>query len=146
MPTQEQIMPVIASILETSLYVEDMERSIAFYQALFEFPVILREARISTLRVTEQSVLLLFKQGGSINRSTDGGGTLGHDAVGQSHVAFAIAAADLNEWVTRLAQNGIAIESEMDWPNTGGSHSIYFRDPDQHLLELVTPGLWSMSW
>jgi hypothetical protein len=26
------------------------------------------------------------------------------------------------------------------WPE--GSTSIYFRDPDGHLLELVTPGLW----
>jgi catechol 2,3-dioxygenase-like lactoylglutathione lyase family enzyme len=24
-----------------------------------------------------------------------------------------------------------------------GGHSIYFRDPDGHLLELATPGLWA---
>ena len=85
-------MPTIASILETALYVEDMKRSIAFYQALFEFPLILSEERISTLRVTDRSVLLLFKQGASLNRPPAGGTALGHDAVGQSHVAFAIGA------------------------------------------------------
>jgi len=25
-----------------------------------------------------------------------------------------------------------------------GGHSIYFRDPDGHLLELATPGLWAI--
>jgi catechol 2,3-dioxygenase-like lactoylglutathione lyase family enzyme len=139
-------MPTVASILETALYVQDLGRSVAFYQAIFEFPLILSEKRLAALRVADRNVLLLFKKGASSNPSPGGGNVLGHDAVGQSHMAFAIGAADLDEWTTRLSQNGIAIESEIDWTGTGGSHSVYFRDPDQHLLELVTPGLWSMSW
>ena len=69
-------MLTVASILETALYVEDMQRSIAFYQTIFGFPVILSEERISTLRVTDRSVLLLFKLGASINRSPVGGSGL----------------------------------------------------------------------
>jgi catechol 2,3-dioxygenase-like lactoylglutathione lyase family enzyme len=137
-------MPNVASTLETALYVEDMERSVAFYQSLFEFTLILSEQRIAALRVADRNVLLLFKKRGSLNSSATGGTVLAHDADGQIHVAFAIDAADLGEWASRLAERGVAIESEIDW--SGGSHSIYFRDPDQHLLELVTPGLWSMSW
>jgi catechol 2,3-dioxygenase-like lactoylglutathione lyase family enzyme len=34
----------------------------------------------------------------------------------------------------------VAIEGRVDWPR--GAKSIYFRDPDGHLLELGTPGLW----
>jgi len=30
----------------------------------------------------------------------------------------------------------------VDWPR--GGRSLYFRDPDQHLLELITPGCWSI--
>jgi catechol 2,3-dioxygenase-like lactoylglutathione lyase family enzyme len=35
---------------------------------------------------------------------------------------------------------GIAIEGRTNWRR--GGISIYFRDPDGHLLELATPGLW----
>jgi catechol 2,3-dioxygenase-like lactoylglutathione lyase family enzyme len=30
----------------------------------------------------------------------------------------------------------------MEWPR--GGTSLYFRDPDGHLVELATPGLWSI--
>ena len=40
------------------------------------------------------------------------------------------------------ATHGIAIEGRTDWSR--GGHSIYFRDPDGHLLELATPGLWAI--
>ena len=29
----------------------------------------------------------------------------------------------------------------MKWPR--GGESLYFRDPDGHLVELATPGLWA---
>ncbi len=56
-------------------------------------------------------------------------------------MAFAIAADALSDWEGRLRQHGIAIEGRSDWSR--GGHSIYFRDPDGHLLELATPGLWA---
>jgi catechol 2,3-dioxygenase-like lactoylglutathione lyase family enzyme len=28
----------------------------------------------------------------------------------------------------------------MNWP--GGARSLYFRDPDEHLVEFITPGFW----
>ena len=43
------------------------------------------------------------------------------------------------EW---LAANGLAIEEEREWPR--GGTSLYFRDPDGHLLEVATPGVWSI--
>ena len=57
-------------------------------------------------------------------------------------MAFAIAADALGEWEQHLARHGIAIEGRTDWPR--GGRSIYFRDPDRHLLELATPGLWAI--
>jgi catechol 2,3-dioxygenase-like lactoylglutathione lyase family enzyme len=56
------------------------------------------------------------------------------------HVAFAIDADALAPWEAHLGTNDIAIEGRTDWPR--GGKSIYFRDPDNHLLELATPGLW----
>jgi catechol 2,3-dioxygenase-like lactoylglutathione lyase family enzyme len=63
-----------------------------------------------------------------------------HDGSGHMHFAFAIRAEDLNDWLQRLEQAPIEIESRVHWEN--GGHSIYFRDPDQHLVELATPGIW----
>jgi catechol 2,3-dioxygenase-like lactoylglutathione lyase family enzyme len=56
-------------------------------------------------------------------------------------MAFAIDADALAEWEKRLAEHGVAIEGRTTWRR--GGISIYFRDPDRHLLELATPGLWA---
>jgi catechol 2,3-dioxygenase-like lactoylglutathione lyase family enzyme len=69
------------------------------------------------------------------------GGTIPpHDGDGPVHVAFSIAGDTLPAWEARLAELGVAIEGRTKWPR--GGVSIYFRDPDGHLLELATPGLW----
>jgi catechol 2,3-dioxygenase-like lactoylglutathione lyase family enzyme len=69
------------------------------------------------------------------------GGTIPpHDGHGPVHLAFSIAAAERETWESRLNEAGIAIEGRTRWPR--GGESIYFRDPDGHLLELATPGLW----
>jgi catechol 2,3-dioxygenase-like lactoylglutathione lyase family enzyme len=59
---------------------------------------------------------------------------------GNSHVAFPIAAEELSAWEKQLMENGVAVESKVKWER--GGQSIYFRDPDGNLLELVTPGVW----
>ena len=90
-----------------------------------------------------RSVLLLFKRGAS-NRVTElPQGKLGpHDGSGPLHLASSISADDLPAWERLLAERGIVIETRMQWPR--GGRSIYFRDPDNHSVELATPGLWSI--
>ncbi len=88
-----------------------------------------------------RSVLLLFKRGTTLETVHMPGGTIPpHDGQGPLHIAFAIAADDLAKWEAHLAAHDIAVEGRTDWPR--GGKSIYFRDPDGHLLELATPGLW----
>ena len=50
----------------------------------------------------------------------------------------------LVEWTPVTGRNRLhsMIEARPDWPK--GGKSIYFRDPDNHLLELVTRGTWKM--
>ena len=86
--------------------------------------------------------LLLFKRGATLETVHLPGGTIPpHDGRGPLHVAFAITAEALPDWERRLGEQEIAIEGRTDWPR--GGHSIYFRDPDGHLLELVTPAVWA---
>ena len=71
-----------------------------------------------------------------------GGVIPGHDGTGPLHVAFAIARDDMAAWEQQLEARGVAIEGHTDWKR--GGRSIYFRDPDGRLLELATPGLWTI--
>jgi catechol 2,3-dioxygenase-like lactoylglutathione lyase family enzyme len=81
-------------------------------------------------------VLLLFKKG--FSRSVQSP----HDGDGELHVAFAIALDELSAWESWLQTKGIALEEKRNWEL--GGWSLYFRDPDRHLLEVVTPGTWSI--
>jgi len=56
------------------------------------------------------------------------------------HVGFAISTESYEPWLAYLKARGVAIESETRWPP--GGRSLYFRDPDDHLVELITPGIW----
>jgi catechol 2,3-dioxygenase-like lactoylglutathione lyase family enzyme len=130
----------VGGVLETALHVQNLDLSIAFYQRLFEFEVMARDRRFCAFD-TGRNVLLLFKLGTSTKPMRVAGGVIPpHDGQGRLHVAFAVALADLPDWQVRLAEQGIAVESTVDW--SAGGKSIYFRDPDEHLLELATPGIW----
>jgi catechol 2,3-dioxygenase-like lactoylglutathione lyase family enzyme len=128
-------------ILETCLHVGDLEAAIAFYQRLFGFEIMARDDRFCAFNVAPRDVLLLFKRGASTKPMSVPGGVIPpHDGQGRMHIAFAIAAQDLTGWESRLISQEIAVESTVHWPE--GGTSLYFRDPDQHLVELATPGIW----
>jgi catechol 2,3-dioxygenase-like lactoylglutathione lyase family enzyme len=103
-------MPRARRLLETCLYVDDLERAGEFYERNFELELIHADARMRAYAVGD-TVLLLFSRGQSLKAVETPGGTIPpHDGSGPLHVAFAM--------------------------------SVYFRDPDGHLLEVATPGLW----
>ena len=90
------------------------------------------EMRLVPMRAGDRSVLLLFKKGA--NSDTD--------ATGSIHIAFGISRSALSAWEAWLKQHGVAIESRQTWKY--GGEALYFRDPDGHLLEVATPGVWSI--
>lgn len=127
--------PHVERILETALYVEDVDRSVLFYQELFGFEEVYAGPRLTALAVPGHQILLLFKKGASTSLAT-----IPHDGSGELHVAFAIAARSLEAWEERLREKRIEIVERTEWER--GGTSLYFRDPDGHLVELATPGLW----
>jgi catechol 2,3-dioxygenase-like lactoylglutathione lyase family enzyme len=136
-------MPTVGRVLETSLYVDELPRSIDFYQRLFGFEKLVADDRFCALNVRDQQVLLLFRKRGTLEPVVFPGGILPpHDGDGQTHLAFTIAAGDEAEWTRSLSASNVAIESRVTWPR--GGFSLYFRDPDGHLLELVSPGCWTI--
>lgn len=133
--------PRVTGLLETSLYVDDLDRAAAFYKNLFGFECFVRDERMCGLGVPGQSVLLLFRRGGSVQPSSTPGGTIPpHDGQGRLHLCFAIPWGELTAWQQFLEQQHLAIESRVTWPR--GGVSLYFRDPDGNSVEVATPGLW----
>jgi len=136
-------MPKLSGILETAIHTEDMARSRAFYESTLGLAPIYNDDRLSAYAVGGRDVLLVFRKGAATQTVTLPSGTIpGHGGDGTLHVAFAIGKNELDRWEAHLASRGVAIEGRNDWER--GGHSIYFRDPDGHLLELATPGLWSV--
>jgi catechol 2,3-dioxygenase-like lactoylglutathione lyase family enzyme len=129
--------PNSEGLLESSLYVEDVAAFARFYERIFGFPVVGDFGeRGCAMQAGNRQVLLLFKKGGS--RRT----TSPHDGDGELHIAFAISASELPNWEAWLEENGITVEERRTWEL--GGQSVYFRDPDRHLLEIATPGVWSV--
>ena len=134
----------LRGLLESSLYVEDLARARAFYTEVLGLRVLREDERFCGLEVAGRSVLLLFVKRGTLEPVRMPGGTIPpHDGEGHLHLAFAIGRDELDEWERRLRDAGVEIESRAEW-DAGGA-SLYFRDPDGHLVELATPGLWSFT-
>jgi len=129
--------PKTDGILETSLYVSDLPRSVRFYEEIFGFRVISEFGeRGCAIHAGTRQVLLLFKKGGSRAMQSP------HDGDGELHIAFAIPANELANWEAWLKTRGIAVEEKRQWEL--GGRSLYFRDPDRHLIEVATPGVWAV--
>lgn len=128
-------------LLETSLYVADLDRSEAFYRDLLGAPIVLSEERMRALRLPDGRILLLFAVRMSEDGETTPGGHIpGHGAIGRQHLAFSAAPDELDRWRDRLKTLGVTLESEVH-PDHGG-RSLYFRDPDDHSVEFADRAIW----
>jgi catechol 2,3-dioxygenase-like lactoylglutathione lyase family enzyme len=129
--------PQTNGFLESSLYVADPAASARFYSKIFGFRRISDFGeRGCAMEAGPRQVLLLFRKRASIDMETP------HDGEGELHLAFAVAPEELDRWEGWLAENSIAVEEKKNWER--GGISIYFRDPDRHLLEIATPGVWTI--
>ena len=135
------IQPKIAGVIETAIHVANIERAAEFYTTILGLERMEGNDRFCAFNAGGRDVFLLFRGGGSAQPIQIPGGTIPpHGGSGPLHFAFAIAETDWDSWTKHLESNGVAMESVVRWP--GGGRSMYFRDPDNHLVELATPGLW----
>jgi catechol 2,3-dioxygenase-like lactoylglutathione lyase family enzyme len=129
--------PRTEGLLESAIYVDDVAVSTQFYERIFGFQIISDfGGRGCAMQAGSRQVLLLFKKRGSLGIETP------HDGDGELHLAFAISAEELGAWEGWLTENGVGVEEKRAWER--GGLSLYFRDPDRHLLEVATPGVWSI--
>jgi lactoylglutathione lyase len=125
----------VRGLFETHLTVSDLGRSIEFYSDLVGLPV--------ALEVSERNAAFLWI--GGPGRAMLGLWSLGSAPIGLSlHVAFGVSLHDLLGAPERLQSQGVTPLSFFGEPATEPSvigwmpaATLYFRDPDNHLLEYV---------
>lgn len=105
-------LPQLGGVLETALYVDDLNRSSDFFAGVLGLVAIFRSDRLVAFDAGGNTVLL-FARGASRDDMTSAGGTIpGHDGAGPLHMAFAIAVDTYSDWRTRLLDQGVPIRSE----------------------------------
>lgn len=131
-------------ILETALYADDLEAAETFYTGVLGLEVILRaEGRHVFFRLGS-SVLLMFNPTSTeTQRVGDALSAPPHGARGPGHACFKVGSEGLDAWRQKLTKAGIAIETEITWPN--GAQSIYFRDPAGNSLEIGEAKMWGFE-
>ncbi|MCH8127682.1 VOC family protein [candidate division KSB1 bacterium] len=127
----------VNQILETCLYVDDLDAAKDFYTVVLGLKVYSRSENRHLFFRCGNQMLLLFNPGETSKKITE---VPVHGANGPGHVAFQIKASEISAWRDHLKQNDVEIESEIDWPK--GGYSIYFRDPAGNSLELASVGIW----
>ena len=129
----------IQAIIETAIYVDDLQAAESFYRTILGLRVMGKEpGRHVFFEAGEASVLLAF-----LAEATLKGDPLPpHGATGPGHFALGIDAESFDAWRNLLQGHGVTIEKEVEWPR--GGKSLYFRDPAGNSVELVTPGAWGL--
>jgi catechol 2,3-dioxygenase-like lactoylglutathione lyase family enzyme len=131
-------MQPIDRVLETILYVDDLDAAERFYGEVLGLELDSKKDGLFVFFKCGAGMLLLFEPAAAAS----GRNVPAHGARGPGHACFAVAEAALPAWQTRLAAAGVAIEQEMSWPR--GGRSFYFRDPAGNSLELATPRIWGL--
>ena len=131
-------MQPIDRVLETILYVDDLDAAERFYGEVLGLELDSRKDGLFVFFRCGAGMLLLFEP----EAAATGRNVPAHGARGPGHACFAVAEDALPAWQARLAAAGVAVEQEMTWPR--GARSFYFRDPAGNSLELATPRIWGL--
>lgn len=137
--------PRLDRILETALYVDDLDAAEAFYARVLGLTVRGKApGRHLFFKLAGQMLLLFRAEATEKPPKPDAKLPVPpHGARGPGHACFAASGDEIDGWRQRLEAQGVTIESDFHWP--GGGRSIYFRDPAGNSLEIAEPKLWGMT-
>src|SRR5437899_10387878 len=91
--------PAVRRVVETALYVDDMERAVAFYRDVLGLRPMGVGERLTAVDAGAGTVLLLFRRGATVQGFEFPGGVIPpHDGHGPAHVALGIDVADVETW------------------------------------------------
>ena len=134
-----------ASILESALYVADLDAAEAFYAEVLGLERIAKVDGRHVFFRCGPGVLLLFQPEATVIPPAPDARlpVPPHGAHGQGHLCFSASAGEIDGWKAHLLARGIAVEADFEWPQ--GGRSIYFRDPSGNSLEFAEPRIWGIA-
>ncbi len=133
-----------SGILESALYVTDLDAAETFYGEVMGLERIARVPGRHVFFRCGQGVLLLFDAEATRQPPAPGAKlpVPPHGTTGEGHLCFSATADEITRWKAHLEAKGVAIEADFEWPN--GGRSIYFRDPSGNSLEIAEPRIWGI--
>lgn len=164
--TAKTAPPPPTHVLETCLYVRSLDKAVSFYRDVIGLTATASSQR-HTMFPIGNTCLLLFQLGltefDTVFDSKDGGeiSTIpGHgpdqktveallmSSDGQqgsvtlhTHYCLAVSTVDeVKEWEHFLNEKKVKIRGIMNWER--GGRSVYFEDPDGHIGEIGSRGIW----
>ncbi|GAA5960010.1 hypothetical protein JCM8115_004497 [Rhodotorula mucilaginosa] len=153
-------LPRISHVLELILYASHLPRSVGFYRSTLRLgEPFLSNDRIAGFSLGNGTTLLLFQRGATTKdlpmRAPDAPSPFNTPAIIPAHglsdkddqvrlkTHFALAVdkpEDVDAWERELGEKGVPLLGKVQWP--GGGRSVYFSDPDEHVGELASRGIW----
>lgn len=137
-----------SAVLETALYVDDLDAAERFYGEILGLERIARAEGRHVFFKCGAGVLLLFNAEATRQPPSPDAKlpVPPHGTTGDGHLCFAAGADEIERWKKHLAAKNVAIEADFEWPpkpgQARGGRSIYFRDPSGNSLEFAEPGIW----
>ena len=124
-------MRALSELIHTCYRIGDIDRSVAFYEALgFE------EKRRLPIRDEAVNVFMGLPDDGARLELTHNFGVTEYDlGTGYNHIAVTVE--DIDATLERLAREGIEPEKPPYTVSEGGSRLCFVRDPDGYRVELI---------
>ena len=124
------------SVLETCLYVDDLDAAEKFYADVLGFEKLSTVQGRHVFFRAGEGVLLLFNPAASLIPQD----LPPHGTHGSGHCCFRIEEGDYERWKAHLEERGVEVVAEYTW--SPGVKSLYFHDPAGNLLELAPARIW----
>ncbi|MBZ9789858.1 VOC family protein [Rhizobium sp. 3T7] len=135
---------MLEGMLETALYADDLDEVEAFYEGILGLSKISRGGNRHVFFRCGTGVLLIFNAKETIKPPSPTALQVPpHGTSGAGHACFRVSGENLDAIAARLKSKGVAIESEVTWPQ--GGRSIYFRDPAGNSLECAEARIWGIE-
>ncbi len=127
----------IAGVLETCLYVLDLEAAKRFYQGLLGMELFAEQPGRHLFFRAGWGVFLVFNPEATQQET----GLPPHGAHGSGHVCFRVAAEELQDWAEKLRAHGF----QVTWAEWKAGRSLYVHDPAGNLVEFAPAAIWGLA-